>query len=57
MSIHMVMAGLWSLDTTTSVVNLHRGSALPAARVVIVAVPATALLAFWWLTSRRRGER
>jgi hypothetical protein len=52
----MVMMHFAAL-TTTTVFNVHRGSALPAARVVVIAVPSTALLVYAWLSSRRRGRR
>jgi len=45
-----------SLVVTTSMINVHRGAALPAARVVVVAVPVTALLVYRWLTRRRRDR-
>lgn len=35
--------------------NVHQGSPLPAARAVVIAVPAAALLIYWWLT-RHRGR-
>jgi hypothetical protein len=34
--------------------SVHQGSPLPAARVVVIAIPTLALLLFWWL--RRRGR-
>jgi len=47
---------LWSaLGTTTTNPIVHQGSALPAARVVIVVVPTIALATLWWL-SRHRGQ-
>jgi hypothetical protein len=44
-----------ALSTTTTNPIVHQGSALPAARVVIIAVPTIALTALWWLT-RHRGR-
>lgn len=52
----LAATGLNALSTTTSIVNVHRGSALAAARVVVVAVPTTAFLVYWWLTSPRRDR-
>jgi hypothetical protein len=42
------------LATTTTIVNVHRGAVLPAARVVVVAVPLVLLGAFWLFAVRRR---
>jgi hypothetical protein len=36
--------------------SVHQGSPLPAARVVVVGVPAAALLIYWWLTHRRHSK-
>ena len=47
---------LSALSTTTTNPIVHQGSALPAARVVIIAVPTVALTVLWWLT-RRSGKR
>ncbi|HQT99477.1 MAG TPA: hypothetical protein PLG60_03130 [Acidimicrobiales bacterium] len=35
--------------------NVHRGAALPAARVIVIAVPAMAALLYWYLIGRHRG--
>lgn len=40
--------------TTTTVVNVHRGSALPEARVVVLVVPLTLLGVFWFVAKRSR---
>ncbi|HEY7930854.1 MAG TPA: hypothetical protein VIC81_01155 [Acidimicrobiales bacterium] len=40
-----------------TVVNVHRGAVLPAARVIVVAVPATIGFLYWFLIVRRRGGR
>ena len=45
---------LAATNTLATVVNVHRGAALPAARVVVLVVPTAALLGYWWLR-RRRG--
>ena len=50
------MITLYALSTTTSIVNVHQGSPLPAARFVVVLVPTTVVLVFWWLRTHR-GER
>ncbi len=41
-----------TLLTTTTLVNLHRGAALPAARVVVVLVPLALLAIYLWLRRR-----
>lgn len=41
--------------TTTTLVNVHLGRALPAARVIIVAVPLGALALYALVRTRRRG--
>ncbi|MDE3007932.1 MAG: hypothetical protein KGJ10_04560 [Acidobacteriota bacterium] len=41
----------------STVVNVHRGVALPAARVIVVAVPVTIGFLYWYLIARRRGGR
>ena len=56
MAVPMVIA-LFADLTTSTVVNVHLGSPLPAARVVVIAVPTTALLVFWLVSHRRRGRR
>ncbi len=38
--------------TTNTIVNLHRGAALPAARVVVVLVPLALLSIYLWLRRR-----
>ena len=48
---------LFALSTTTTNPIVHQGSALPAARVVIIAVPTVALTTLWWLNRRgRKGD-
>lgn len=41
--------------TSTTLSSVHRGVALPAARVVVLAIPTLAVITFFWLTRRRRG--
>lgn len=38
----------------TTVANLHRGAVLPAARVVVVAIPLIAVILYWLVARRRR---
>ena len=45
----------WALATTTTIVNVHRGSVLPEARVIVIAVPVT-LLGVYWFVLRKRGS-
>ncbi|MGA2968495.1 MAG: hypothetical protein ABSE75_01655 [Acidimicrobiales bacterium] len=42
-----------AVNTSTTVRFVHNGSALPAARVVVVTVPIIILTGLWWLTKRR----
>jgi len=44
----------WALTTSTTVFNPHRGAVLPAARVVVIAIPTLAAVAYWFLVVRRR---
>jgi len=39
--------------TSTTLVNVHRGVALPAARVVVLAIPTLAIIIYFWLTRQR----
>jgi hypothetical protein len=48
---HLVLAA-----TTTTTFDAHRGAALPAARVVIIAVPTLALVLFWLLVVRPKRK-
>lgn len=41
-----------SLHTLTTLVNIHRGAPLPAARVIVVLVPLALLSIFLWLRRR-----
>lgn len=45
----------WALATTTTIVNVHRGSVLPEARVIVIAVPVT-LFGVYWFVLRKRGS-
>jgi hypothetical protein len=45
-----------ALATTTTLVNDHRGSVLPEARVIVIAVPVT-VFAVYWFVLRKRGTR
>lgn len=36
---------------------VHRGAALPAARVIVIAVPVMVAFLYWYLIVRRRGPR
>jgi hypothetical protein len=45
----------WHLLPAALAANVHEGSPLPAARAVVVGVPAAALLIYWWVT-RHRGR-
>jgi len=46
---------LFAALTSTTLFSVHRGVALPAARVVVLAIPTLAIIIFFWLT-RRRGK-
>lgn len=46
---------VWAATTITTVFNVHRGAALPAARIIVIAVPATAAILYWYLIGRHRG--
>jgi len=53
-SIPVVASMRVALSTTTTNPIVHQGSALPAARVVVLAVPIVALTTLWWLNRRSR---
>jgi hypothetical protein len=40
--------------TTTTIYSAHRGSVLPAARVIVLGVPITLGFLYWFLIVRRR---
>jgi hypothetical protein len=44
-----------ALATTTTIVNVHRGSVLPEARVIVIAVPVT-VFGLYWFVLRKRGR-
>jgi branched-subunit amino acid ABC-type transport system permease component len=44
---------LRAVNTSTTVQFVHNGVALPAARVVVIAVPIIILTGLWWLVNRR----
>lgn len=43
--------------TSTTLLNPHRGAVLPAARVVVLAIPTLAIAFYWTFVVRRRGRR
>jgi hypothetical protein len=45
-----------ALTSTTTIVNPHLGAPLPAARVVVLAIPLLAVGLFWFLAVRRRAR-
>ncbi len=48
-----VVTWLWfAAGAVDPIGSVHRGVPLPAARVVVIAVPATLLLVFAWLRRR-----
>lgn len=51
-----IHAVLTASSTTTTTFNVHRGAVLPVARVVVIAIPSTALLLFWFLIVRPRRK-
>jgi hypothetical protein len=42
--------------TTTTVTNVHHGSILPAARIIVIGVPTTFAFLYWFLIVRRRSQ-
>ena len=50
-----VSAVMSALATTTTIVDVHRGSVLPEARVIVIGVPVT-LFCVYWLFLRTRGR-
>ena len=57
MSNSFVGIGLWATNTIPTIINVHQGAPLPAARVVVVLVPTAALLTYLWLRQRRGPDR
>ena len=51
---HVVNELLMASSTTPTLFNVHRGVALPAARVVVLLVPTMALLFYWSVVRRKR---
>jgi hypothetical protein len=43
------------LATTTTILNVHRGSVLPEARIIVIGVPV-AVFCVYWFVLRRRGR-
>ena len=43
--------------TSTTMLNPHRGAVLPAARVVVLAIPTLVIAVYWIFVVRRRGRR
>jgi hypothetical protein len=46
---------MWALSTTTTIVNVHKGSVLPEARVIVIAFPVTVFCVYWFVL-RKRGR-
>ena len=46
---------MWALATTTTIVNVHRGSVLPEARVIVIVVPVTVFCVYWFVLRKRGG--
>jgi hypothetical protein len=44
-----------AFTTTTTIVSVHRGSVLPEARVIVIAVPLT-VFSIYWFVLRKRGR-
>jgi hypothetical protein len=44
-----------ALNTTTTIVNVHRGVVLPEARVIVIAVPVIVFCIYWFVL-RPRGR-
>jgi hypothetical protein len=54
-NVHSLFASSWlgSVNTSTTVRDVHGGAVLPEARVIVVAVPLIILTGFWWLVKHR----
>jgi hypothetical protein len=54
-NVHSLLASSWlgSVNTSTTVRDVHRGAVLPEARAIVVAVPLIILTGFWWLVKHR----
>jgi hypothetical protein len=46
---------LWAHRWASTVLYVHKGEALPAARVIVIAVPVIILTGLWWML-RHRGR-
>ncbi len=44
---------LWALRASSTALYVHKGVALPAARVIVIAVPVVILTGLWWLLHHR----
>lgn len=55
MNVHVYLAAArsWAAGTTTTVFSVHNGVALPAARVIVIAVPVVLLTGLWWVMKHR----
>jgi hypothetical protein len=45
----------WAIRLASTVLYVHKGEALPAARVIVIAVPVIILTGLWWML-RHRGR-
>jgi hypothetical protein len=43
------------LATTTTILNVHRGSVLPEARIIVIGVPVTVFGVYWFVLRKRGG--
>jgi hypothetical protein len=50
------VTGLAGGTLVAASVDVHRGAVLPAARVLVIAVPCAALLFYLLVVRRRRGQ-
>lgn len=53
MHVYLAAARSWAAGTTTTVFSVHNGVALPAARVIVIAVPVVLLTGLWWVMKHR----
>jgi predicted dinucleotide-binding enzyme len=51
--VHLAAARFWASGASTTVTSVHNGAALPAARVVVIAVPLVLLSGLWWVIKHR----
>ena len=52
-----VVHGFLLASAATTTFDVHRGAALPAARVVVIVIPLLALFAFWFLVVRPKRNQ